>query len=81
MLSHDQLDLFICDKLVGVYLLKQLELFGSITFLPTYYSRFEMFVGFTQKQGHEHLAQAFSKALRSMKADGTYQKTLEKYLE
>jgi ABC-type amino acid transport substrate-binding protein len=81
ILSQDLLDLFICDRLVGVYLVKQLQLSEQITFLPTYYSRFDMFVGFTKKEDNERLTEAFSSALRAMKADGTYEKILEKYLE
>lgn len=72
-------ELFLCDKLVGSYELKKLGFIDKIDFLPTPLSKFDMFLAFTKN--NSALAKEFSKALKSMKSDGTYDKIISKYLK
>jgi polar amino acid transport system substrate-binding protein len=81
MLKEGRFDAFICDKIVGVYMLKQLGLMGEITYLPKVISEFQMYAAFSKKAGADQLAAKFSEAMKAIKKSGEYQRILDRYIK
>ena len=71
-------DLFICDKLVGLFQLKKNKI-RKIDFIPFIYSKFDMYLAFAKKKNYNIIVKEFEKALKSLKEDQTYNKILNKY--
>jgi len=80
-LAGGRIDAFVCDKLVGMYLTKQLGLQDTITYLPKTVASLTMYVGFSMKPGASELAAKFDSAILGMKKSGEYQTILDKYIK
>lgn len=80
MLAAGRIDAFVCDKLVGAYVLKQKNM-TNIVFLPKAISTFQMSIGLSKKTGAQELANRFDKAILALKASGEYQKIMDSYIK
>ena len=78
-LIYERDDLFICDKIVGIHILRQLNALDKIKYLPKPLSTFKLYLAFTKKKEYEKLAERFSIELRRFKKTKEYQKIREKY--
>jgi len=78
-LDAGRTDAFICDKIVGLYMLNQLGFKSKISPLPKVVSSFDLYLAFTKKPGNDKLAEDFSAALKKIKKNGTYEKIIDKY--
>jgi len=79
-LVNNRIDMFVCDKLVAIYLLKSLDLINQVDYLPTPLSKINMFLGFSKTEKSKELLEKFEKGLSIIKKDGTYDKIMSKYL-
>ncbi len=79
-LINDRVDLFACDKAVGLYLAKQKGFLEQIDFLDKSITKFEMYLAFTKKDENKELMEKYDNALKKIKEDGRYDKIRSKYL-
>ena len=81
-IANERDDLFICDKLVGISLAKRKGVLSKISYIKKPLAIRKMFLAFRKNNPKNvRLAKDFSKAIKSMKKDGTYKKILDKYLK
>ncbi|MEI7611367.1 MAG: transporter substrate-binding domain-containing protein [Betaproteobacteria bacterium] len=81
-LSSGRIDLFVADKYVGLYLLKNNfpDLVNAIDFIENPLSRNNLYVCISRKTANAALkVKAFNNGLKLIKADGTYQRILNKH--
>lgn len=80
MLQAGRIDLFICDKLVGVYILRGLGMDEEIAFLEQPLSVFRMYVAFSkQAKNAQELADLFDQGMEILQENGLYQEILNRY--
>ncbi len=80
-LLYDRIDLFICDKLVGLSLLKKADLTNEIDYLPNSLSKFDMYLAFSKEYENSELIRRYDKALSELKNSGEYDKIIQKYIK
>jgi len=80
-LKERRVDLFICDEMVGTYLIRQLGLEKEFSYDKNALSEIRMYVGFSRKvPGNGELSIRFSDQLKKLKSSGGYYKILNRYL-
>ncbi len=79
MLSVSRVEGVLTDKHVGLFNLQQMRI-KNITPLSTSLASTPVFIVFSKELEESGLIEKFDHALLMMKQDGTYQKTLDKYL-
>lgn len=80
-LQAGRFDAFVCDKVVGITLLKSLGLRDKVSILPLVISSKKMYVGFSKTPENAIFADKFDVALRSLKKSGEWQKIIDTYLK
>jgi polar amino acid transport system substrate-binding protein len=73
MLIHDRVDLMVCDRLQGEWLIQQQGLLGVITVEPMLAKR-DMFLYLNR--AHAALVPKLAKALQDMKRDGSFERIM-----
>lgn len=71
-LAAGRVDYFVCDRLVGDFLVRKLNLAKQVERESLVVSRFDMYLAFGLSKENIALARLFSKELAKMKSDGTY---------
>lgn len=80
-LLKERADLFICDKLVGVYLLDKMNLKDKIKYTESSLSEFKMYLAFTNKKDYTDIMNRFDTALKELKESGEYAKIFNAYFQ
>lgn len=78
-LEGGRIDLFLCDRAVGIYMIKKMGLQQRISVLPVPLSRFQMFVAFRPAPELRQLLPQLDRVLREMRADGTMHRIRRRY--
>jgi|GEM_PF-1251127 len=76
-LAAGRLDFFICDRVVGNFVLSKSPYLGKVVHDRMVYSKFDMFLAFAKKKDLVVTMKDFSRALQSMKKDGSYEKIIK----
>lgn len=82
LLARQQIDLFACEKLNGIALLKELNLTGEVTYLEKVFISKSYFLAFSKNSNYPEKAAfltAFEEALERFKKSSEYKKIEKKY--
>lgn len=78
-LANERVDIVICSKLVGLEIIKVLNLKSEIIISGPPSETAFSFIAFSNKKEHLELADSFDDAIKKMKKDGTMKKIQKRY--
>ena len=79
-LAYGRIDLYPCDKLVGIYLAKKNNLMSELKILPTPLKVMDGYIGFT-KGKHQKTIDRINAIIIEMRESGKLQELVNNYLE
>jgi len=71
-LINHRINLFICDKIVGLYILNKYKIVDKVSYNEFPVSIFDMYIAFTKNDNGYRLSEIFNKGIKQLKKSGRY---------